>query len=76
MKCASQAPLSMGFPKEEYWWGWPFPIPGDLPDPGIEPASLRLLLWQVDSLPLSHLGSSLIYTLYLCLENHMDRGAW
>ena len=32
-----QAPLSMGFPRQEYWSGLPFPSPGDLPDPGIEP---------------------------------------
>ena len=36
---ARQAPLSMGFPRQEYWSGLPFPIPGDLPDPAIEPAS-------------------------------------
>ena len=35
-----QAPLSMGFPRQEYWTGLPFPTPGDLPDPGIKPASL------------------------------------
>ena len=35
-----QAPLSMGFPRQEWWSGWPFPSPGDPPDPGIEPASL------------------------------------
>ena len=34
---AHQAPLSMGFPRQEYWRGLPFPSPGDLPDPGIEP---------------------------------------
>ena len=37
---AHQAPLSMGFSKHEYWSGLPFPPPEDLPDPGIEPASL------------------------------------
>ena len=37
---ACQAPLSMGFPRQEYWSGLPCPPPGDLPDPGIEPASL------------------------------------
>ena len=37
---AHQAPLSMGFSRQEYWSGLPFPPPGDLPDPGIEPASL------------------------------------
>ena len=37
---ALQAPLSRGFSRQEYWSGWPFPPPGDLPDPGIEPESL------------------------------------
>ena len=36
---AHQAPLSMGFSKQEYWIGLTFPPPGDLPDPGIEPTS-------------------------------------
>ena len=37
---AYQAPLSMGFFRQEYWSGFPFPSPGDLPDPGIKPTSL------------------------------------
>ena len=37
---AHQAPLSMGFSRQEYWSGLPFPPPGDLPNPGIEPTSL------------------------------------
>ena len=36
---AHQAPLSMGFPRQEYWSGLPFPLLGDLPEPGIEPTS-------------------------------------
>ena len=39
---AHQASLSMGFPRQEHWSGLPFPSPGDLPDPGIEPASPAL----------------------------------
>ena len=39
---ACQAPLSMEFSRQEYWSGLPCPPPGDLPDPGIEPASLAL----------------------------------
>ena len=39
---ARQAPLSMGFPRQEYWNGLPFPLPEDLPHPGIEPASPAL----------------------------------
>ena len=37
---ACQAPLSMGFSRQEYWSELPFPPPGDLPDPGIRPTSL------------------------------------
>ena len=37
---AHETPLSMGFSREEYWNGLPFPSPGDLPDAGIEPISL------------------------------------
>ena len=39
---ACQAPLSMGFPKQEYWSGLPFPSPGDLANPGIEHTSPAL----------------------------------
>ena len=39
---ARQAPLSMGFPRQEYWSGLPFPSPGDLPDAGIGPVSPAL----------------------------------
>ena len=51
---ARQALLSTGFIRQEYWSGLPFPSPGDLPDPGIKPMSPAC---QMDSLPLSHLGS-------------------
>ena len=51
---ARQAPPSMGFPRQEYWSGLPFPSSGDLPDPGMEPVSPAL---QADSLPLSYWGS-------------------
>ena len=43
---AHQAPLSMGFSRQEYWSGLPFPSPGDLPNPGIEP---RCPAWQADA---------------------------
>ena len=45
---AHQAPLSMGFSRQEYWRGLPCPLPRDLPNPGIEPRSPKL---QADSLP-------------------------
>ena len=44
---AHQAPLSMGFSRQEYWSGLPFPSPGDLPNPGIKPRSPAL---QADTL--------------------------
>ena len=53
---ACQDPLSIGFSRQEYWSGLPFPSPGDLPDPGIEPLFPVL---QADSLSLSHLESPL-----------------
>ena len=59
---ARQAPLSMVFFRQEYWSGLPCPPPGDLPHPGMKPKSpTRLLHWQVGSLPLSHLGSPILY---------------
>ena len=42
MTVALQAPLSVGFPRQEYWSGWPFPPPGELPDPEIAPTSPAL----------------------------------
>ena len=45
---AYQAPPSMGFSRQEYWSGLPFPSPGDLPNPGIELGSPTL---QADALP-------------------------
>jgi len=44
---AHQAPPSIGFSKQEYWSGLPFPSPGDLSDPGIEPVSPE---FQTDAL--------------------------
>ena len=49
-----QAPLSMGFSRQEYWMGLPCTLPRNIPDPGIEFAFPAL---QADSLPLSHWGS-------------------
>ena len=54
---AHQAPLSMEFSRQEYWSGLPFPIPGDHPNPGVEPMSPAL---QVDSLPSEPPGQPLI----------------
>ena len=54
---ACQAPLSMGFSRQEHWSELPFPSPGDLPDPGIEPGSPAL---QADDLPTELCGRSMV----------------
>ena len=60
---AHQAPLSVGFPRQEYWSGLPFPSPRDRLDPGIKPMSPWSFALQADSSLLSHRGSpSLIQT--------------
>ena len=56
---AYQAPLSMGFSRQECWSGLPFPSPGDLPNPGIEPGSPTL---QADALPSEPPGKQRILT--------------
>ena len=57
---AHQAPLSMGFSRQEYWSGLPFPSPGDLPNPGIEPGSPAL---QADALTSEPPGKPLMWPL-------------
>ena len=57
---ACQAPLSMGFSRQESWSGLPCPPPGDFPNPGIKPRSSAL---QADSLPLSHQGGPPTFSL-------------
>ena len=53
---AHQAPLSMGFSRQEYWSGLPCPPPGELPNPGTEPTSPASPAVQVESLPTEPLG--------------------
>ena len=60
---ARQVPLSLGFPRQEYWGGLPFPSPGVLPDPGIKPQSPVSPALQADSLPAEPLGKP-PFTLY------------
>ena len=57
---ARQAPLSMGFSRQEYWRALPCPPPGDLPHPGFEPTSPTAPTLQADSLLLRHQKSPLI----------------
>ena len=53
---ALQAPLSLGFSRQEYWSGLSFPSPGDLLDPGIKPASLASLVSYICRRVLYHLA--------------------
>ena len=60
---ARQAPLSMGFSRQEHWVGCHALLQGDLPNPGIEPASVMStdkLYWQMGSLPLAPAGKPLV----------------
>ena len=65
---ALQAPLSIGFSKQEYYSGFPFPPPEDLPDPGIKPASPASPALQADSL-LPSPPRKLQYKLYKFSKN-------
>ena len=61
---ACQAPLSLGFFRKECWSRLPFPPPGDLPNPGIEPVSPASLAMQADSLPAKPSRKPLLYAGY------------
>ena len=56
------APLSLGFYRQKYWSGLPFPPPGDLPDPGFKPASPGSPALQVDSLPAASSRNHILLT--------------
>ena len=64
----------MGFPRQEYLSGLPFPNGGDVPTPGWIPLFLHLLHWQADFLPLSHLGSP--FGLILVLAIFFELKKW
>ena len=87
---ALQVPLSMGFPRQQYWSGLPCPPPEDLPDPEIEPESLMSptlagrffntsATWHQVIIPFLF---DMVFVAngtplqYFCLENPMDKGAW
>ena len=73
---AYQAPPSMGFSRQEFWSGLPFPSPGDLPDPGIEPGSPA---FQADTLtseppgkPLKESGKWLQLKVTSCISSQQE----
>ena len=61
---ACQAPLSMGFSRQEYCSVLPFPSPGDLPNPGTKPVFAVSPELQADSLPTEPSGNNLIYSTF------------
>ena len=65
---AYQAPLSMGFSRQECWSGLPFPSSGDLPNPGIKPGSPAL---QADTLPSEPPGKPQIFLKYLFIPKYL-----
>ena len=89
MDIVCQAPLFMGFSRQEYWSGLPCPFPGDLPNPGIEPMSLMSPALAIHLAMLEETGDTGSIPVsgrspgvengtslqYSCLENSMDRGA-
>ena len=62
----------MGFSKQEYWNDMPYPTQGIFLDQGSNPCPLHFLHWQVDSLPLSHLGNRF----QIILSNHYYESFW
>ena len=71
---ARQAPLSMGFPRQEHWSGLPCLSPGHLPDPGIEPGLSCLRHWQGGSLLPSHLGSPYLWRIPFYFQSWKIQG--
>ena len=70
---ACKAPLSMGFSRQEYWSGLPYPLPGDPPDSRIELSSPETPALQADSLLLSHPGSPFIVNRGIHIQWNVSR---
>ena len=68
-----QAPLSMGFSRQEYWSGLQCPPPGEIPDPGIKPVSPAL---QEDSLPRAAPGKSQIPSVSSYYKDHLNMAVY
>ena len=71
LKVVCQVPLSMGFPRQEYWSRLPFPPPGDLPVPGIEPTypalTGRFFATEPPGKPHVNLNSNLLIMVFILL---------
>ena len=69
---AREAPLSMGFSRQEYWSGLPCPPPGDLPDPGIKPTSLMSPALAGEFFPIRGTGEAPDIFIYTCTQKHIQ----
>ena len=67
MDCSPPGFLSMGFSKQEYWSGLPFPTAGDLSYPGLKRCPFCILGWHMDSLPLSVIWKALCVCVCVCV---------
>ena len=65
---AHQAPLSTGFSRQEYWNGFPGPPPGDLPNPGMEPASLMSLAFAGGFFTTNNTWETPCVCVYVCIQ--------
>ena len=70
MDCSPPGFLSMGFSKQEYWSGLPFPTAGDLSYPGLKRCPFCILGWHMDSLPLSVIWKALCVCVCVCVPCH------
>ena len=70
---AHQAPLSMGFSRQEYWSGLLFPSPGDLPNPGIEPRSPALWVDALTSEPPGKSATSVPRGKFIAINAHIRK---
>ena len=70
---AHQAPLSMGFPRQEYWSGLPFPSPGICL---IQGSNLCLMHWQVQASPVESVGQLLLPPLYEWAPSDLSKATW
>ena len=74
MTVACQTPPSMGFSRQEYWSGLPFPSPGDLSNPGIESGSPALQAYTLPSEPAGKLYKVQYYVLILLMDSGIPEG--
>ena len=78
MDCSHEAPLSMGFSRQECWSGLPCPPPGDLPDPGIKPESLTspALAGRYFSARATWEAQQVVWRILLLIQKMQEKWVW